>query len=241
MAPPAAHANPRAPPHAPSDVSSRLLAPLAAASAEVFCAAGERLLPAPGRAHYAFSLRDVGRMLQVGAHARLLRLCAAVRPQRGEGREGGEVRRAIQPPITRVRVDHGVAVVSGWRRAGSRAPVRHPQRAAPRDTHRPAQPRVPCVPTQGVTSIRPPQCGANVRGTLQRLWLHEHLRVYGDRLACAPDAAWLRGELARVARARFGWQEDADQLFGPDEEVVFGEAGWRRVGSLWAGGRGSAW
>lgn len=33
----------------------------------------------------------------------------------------------------------------------------------------------------GMLAIRPPQCGADPRGTLTRLWLHEHMRVYHDR------------------------------------------------------------
>ncbi len=39
----------------------------------------------------------------------------------------------------------------------------------------------------GMLAIRPPQCGADPRGTLTRLWLHEHMRVYHDRWGAARD------------------------------------------------------
>lgn len=35
---------------------------------------------------------------------------------------------------------------------------------------------------QGMLAIRPNQCGpGDPRGTLMRLWVHEHMRVYHDR------------------------------------------------------------
>jgi hypothetical protein len=73
--------------------------------------------------------------------------------------------------------------------------------------------------------IRPQQCGANLRGTLQRLWLHEHLRVYGDRLVDSRDAKWLRGMLLEVLGAKFDCRSSYEELFDPEKEVVFGERG----------------
>jgi hypothetical protein len=77
-----------------------------------------------------------------------------------------------------------------------------------------------------MTQVRPAQCGANVRSALQRLWLHEHLRVYGDRLVDGGDAAWLRGALLDVMRARFDCRQEYAELFDPDKEVIFGK-GWQ--------------
>ena len=81
----------------------------------------------------------------------------------------------------------------------------------------------PCPPPQGITGIRSAQCGANVRMALQRLWLHEHLRVYGDRLACEADAIWLREALLDIMRSKFDCREDYHELFDHDKEVLFGE------------------
>lgn len=122
------------------DVTSRALAPMAAASAQLFAAAAAALLPAPGRAHYGVGLRHVARALQ------------------------------------------------------------------------------------GVCRVRAAQCGANVRGALARLWAHEHLRVYGDGLADAEGAAWLREQLAAALRAKFGWRAaDCDALLAEEAQVVFGD------------------
>lgn len=77
-----------------------------------------------------------------------------------------------------------------------------------------------------MVQIRSEQCGANVRGALQRLWLHEHLRVYGDRLVDAGDAQWLREALLEIMRSKFDCRQEYGELFDPDKEVVFG--GWLR-------------
>lgn len=77
--------------------------------------------------------------------------------------------------------------------------------------------------TQGITSIRSPQCGANVRATLARLWAHEHARVYGDRLVDAADARWLEGLLVDVMRSKLEWRGAAGELFGAEGGVLFGE------------------
>jgi hypothetical protein len=97
--------------------------------------------------------------------------------------------------------------------------------------------RRPPPPPQGFTQIRPQQCGANVRGALQRLWLHEHLRVYADRLVDAADGAWLRRALLEVAAAKFDWRCSYEELFDPDKEVVFGERSW--VGGRLLGAAGT--
>ena len=59
-------------PLASADVTSRMLAPLAAGTADIYARACGGLLPTPSRSHYVFSLRDVGRVLQVRIKRRLL-------------------------------------------------------------------------------------------------------------------------------------------------------------------------
>lgn len=49
----------------PADVTSRMHEPLTSASVEVFLRASSSLLPTPSRSHYLFSMRDVGKALQV--------------------------------------------------------------------------------------------------------------------------------------------------------------------------------
>ncbi len=74
---------------------------------------------------------------------------------------------------------------------------------------------------QGLLSIRPAQCGMDVRGVLTRLWLHEHLRVFGDRLNCAEDAQWLQQLLAKLLTSKFDYKTDPEELF-EHEAVMFG-------------------
>lgn len=73
-----------------------------------------------------------------------------------------------------------------------------------------------------MTCIRPRACGANVRGALSRLWLHEHARVYGDRLVDAADVAWLCGLLSDVARAKLECRGAGAP--GGGDEPLFGAA-----------------
>jgi len=90
---------------------------------------------------------------------------------------------------------------------------------------------------QGIMQIRSAHCGADVRSTLTRLWYHEQLRVYGDRLATASDSDWLEELLDEQVRVAFGVRggvpgllEGRDSVFGdfmrpgvPREERVYEE------------------
>jgi hypothetical protein len=62
---------------------------------------------------------------------------------------------------------------------------------------------------QGVLSLSPAACGANVPAALTRVWVHETQRVYGDRLVCAADQAVLHEQLLQLLVARFGWRAEA--------------------------------
>jgi hypothetical protein len=51
------------------------------------------------------------------------------------------------------------------------------------------------------------------RSALVQLWLHEHLRVYGDRLVEPADLHQLQARLHELLRGRFDWRQDFDELF----------------------------
>jgi hypothetical protein len=75
---------------------------------------------------------------------------------------------------------------------------------------------------QGLLSIRLQQCGMDVRGTLARLFVHEHMRVYGDRLVYAEDVDWLQQKLSDLLRVKFDNKMNAQQLFN-DKRTLFGK------------------
>ncbi|XP_014203995.1 dynein heavy chain 7, axonemal [Copidosoma floridanum] len=63
---------------------------------------------------------------------------------------------------------------------------------------------------QGILLCRP-ETTTNLR-ILKRLWVHEILRVYGDRLADEADTAWLVEYIRKVLADKMN--EDLDKLFG---------------------------
>jgi hypothetical protein len=74
---------------------------------------------------------------------------------------------------------------------------------------------------QGLLAIRVQQCGMDVRGTLQKLFVHEHLRVYGDSLVSAEDLSWLEQLLWRLLRSKFDCRLTQDQV--ASDTLMFGE------------------
>lgn len=47
------------------------------------------------------------------------------------------------------------------------------------------------------------QCGRDAKGVLARLWLHENMRVFGDRLVGSQDRSYLQRLLHSLLKARF--------------------------------------
>lgn len=75
---------------------------------------------------------------------------------------------------------------------------------------------------QGILNIRPAQCGMDVRGVLTRLWVHEHLRVFGDRLVCAADVNWLRQLIHELLASKFDSRQEFTELF-EHRSIMFGK------------------
>ena len=62
----------------------------------------------------------------------------------------------------------------------------------------------------------------DVRGMLTRLFVHEHMRVFGDRLVYAEDVEWLQQKLTQLLRVKFDSKLDAQQLFH-EKPTLFGK------------------
>ncbi len=73
---------------------------------------------------------------------------------------------------------------------------------------------------QGLLSIRPGQC-PEPRGTLTRLWAHENLRVFHDRLISAEDKHYFQQMLYDMLRARFEFKEEFEDVF-VNRNIMFG-------------------
>jgi hypothetical protein len=88
---------------------------------------------------------------------------------------------------------------------------------------------------QGILSIRPAQCGGNVPAALTRLWLHEVQRVFGDRLVCQEDKAWLQELQQDLLHSKFGWRNAP--ISGNGLTPPAGSAGLTAIGMLPSGSR----
>ncbi|KAG1666392.1 hypothetical protein FOA52_006501 [Chlamydomonas sp. UWO 241] len=74
---------------------------------------------------------------------------------------------------------------------------------------------------QGLVSIRPAQC-PDAHTTLTRLWVHENMRVFHDRLVCDEDKRHFTTMLHDLLRQKFGSKEEHDELF-VDQSIHFGD------------------
>ena len=75
---------------------------------------------------------------------------------------------------------------------------------------------------QGLVSIRPGQCGLDPRHALTRLWVHENMRVYHDRLINEEDKMMFKQMLFEMLRSRFEMREEYDDLF-VNRTIMFGD------------------
>jgi len=75
---------------------------------------------------------------------------------------------------------------------------------------------------QGILDIRPGQC-PEPRVTLMRLWVHENMRVFHDRLTCKEDKDYFKGMLYEMLQSKFEVREEFDAIFGHGNEIMFGD------------------
>lgn len=54
------------------------------------------------------------------------------------------------------------------------------------------------LPSQGVLMVKPKE--GFVKNNMVRLWAHESLRVFGDRLVDDPDREWFLRHLVEMVR-----------------------------------------
>ena len=100
----------------------------------------------------------------------------------------------------------------------------------------PKAPNEQPAPSPGTLAGAAPPASPTARA-LKRLWLHEALRVFYDRLVDAPDREWLLERLRAACRAHLG--EEVDGLLAyllPEGQAsgVIGQEELRR----WEGKRG---
>ncbi|KAK9815239.1 hypothetical protein WJX72_000483 [[Myrmecia] bisecta] len=80
---------------------------------------------------------------------------------------------------------------------------------------------------QGIMMIRAQQC-PDAKTTLTRLWVHENLRVFHDRLVCQEDKDFVTRALFDMLRARFEVHQSYEEVFG-GRDFMFGD--YMRMGA----------
>jgi dynein heavy chain, axonemal len=75
---------------------------------------------------------------------------------------------------------------------------------------------------QGITSIHPASCGTDAKETLAKLWLHENLRAFHDRLVTASDQTYLTQLLHSFLAPRFGCRDSYSDIFEAETPLLFG-------------------
>ena len=68
----------------------------------------------------------------------------------------------------------------------------------------------PCIFTMSSSVL---QCGPDIKSVLTRLWLHENMRVFQDRLINAEDKAHLQRLLYHLLKARFDTKLSYEVIF----------------------------
>lgn len=77
-------------------------------------------------------------------------------------------------------------------------------------------------PLQGLVAIRPAQCGSEPRHTLTRLWIHENMRVYHDRLINEEDKEMFKQMIYEMLKSRFELRDDYHDVF-VSRTIMFGD------------------
>ena len=73
---------------------------------------------------------------------------------------------------------------------------------------------------QGILLIRPDQC--KTRDVMTRLWVHESMRVFHDRLICVEDKEYYKQMVAQLVKKNFSGGPTYDELF-VERNIIFGD------------------
>jgi dynein heavy chain, axonemal len=76
---------------------------------------------------------------------------------------------------------------------------------------------------QGLVDVHPPSCGPDPMPTLSKLWLHESMRVFHDRLTTEEDQKLIKTTIHGLLSTRFGCRDSYASIFEGELPVLFAD------------------